>query len=156
MAPGEKSMVSIEEVQRAFQQQTLSDQAIRDGTLAVPAPKITHQELKVVENALRHPPKKFDPVAGGISLLSALFFISKTLIDGGAVTTGPLIALLVAITLFAVQIIRAIDSREKHPFHDQALGYVQALTRLPDSATNIITTVRGEADKDGNEGGGKQ
>jgi hypothetical protein len=154
-----------ESIEQAFKNAaTVGDATARSGTLAVHAPKITHQELKIVETALSHPQERVDWISAVISVLSALFFIAKTLDDSfkagiATFSSGTMTVLVVALVLFAVQLTRIISIKSKtFPFHSQALGYVSGLAALippaPDSALSpwTVSTLPSEVSQQGTVG----
>lgn len=103
------------------------------GVLSVTAPRITHQELTTVKNALEHPAPKAEGFATAASTLSALLAAGKIVLDvcqRQPPTPNPaeVVVFVVAVVVMGVLIYRYWDaSCKQHPFHVQALSYVKEL-----------------------------
>lgn len=103
----------------------------REGGLIVQAPRITVHEVNTVRTALMHPREKADTAAFAVSFASACVLVLKTGADIlGAAAPSPfnLSLFAVGVALAAATVSRFVGQwRRKYPFHDLALGYVDAL-----------------------------
>jgi hypothetical protein len=118
-----------DEIRRALER---PHEASRATSLIVPASSATGAELKVVKNALDHPPSKADGLATAIAVVSTFGIILKIL---GAEEIKPadqalLLLAAGAMVLAVYKFIKAF--RQKHPFHDQAKEYVASLIAAQD------------------------
>ena len=123
---------STSELLVALQQaKTTTPTEAREGGLIVQAPRITVHEVNTVRTALMHPREKADTAVFAVSFASACVLVLKTgadMLGAAAPSLFNLLLFAVGVALAASTVVRfAGQLRRKYPFHDQALGYVDAL-----------------------------